>query len=40
MAVAEGLILYPGTALYEKHKDLIDFSLFPYVNKFKDPKIE
>lgn len=27
---------YPGTELYEKMKDSVVFTLFPYVNRFKD----
>lgn len=34
------LIPYPGTALYEKIKDQVDFSIFPYRNTFKDPAIK
>ena len=30
---------YPGTELYEQLKDEVDFSLFPYRLKFKDPEI-
>ncbi|MCO5233290.1 MAG: B12-binding domain-containing radical SAM protein [Chitinophagales bacterium] len=30
---------YPGTDLYEKVKEFIDFSLFPYRLKFKEEKI-
>jgi len=30
------LVPYPGTPLYEKLKDEIDFSLFPYKNAFKN----
>lgn len=35
-----GLVLYPGTELYERYKAEVDFSLFPYVNKFKDESIQ
>jgi len=30
---------YPGTSLYERLKDQLDFSIFPYKNEFKDPQI-
>jgi anaerobic magnesium-protoporphyrin IX monomethyl ester cyclase len=30
---------YPGTIMYEDMKDKVEFSLFPYVNRFKDPAI-
>lgn len=30
---------YPGTVLYAKLKDQINFSLLPYKNEFKDPNI-
>jgi len=30
---------YPGTELYELLKDQVEFSLFPYVHRFKDPSI-
>lgn len=35
-AIISKLIVYPGTPLYEKLKDKIDFSLFPYKNEFKN----
>lgn len=38
--VASRLCLYPGVPLFEKARQDIDFSLFPYRNKFKDDKIE
>ena len=31
---------YPGTALFEQLKEQIDFSLFPYRNRFKDSDLE
>ncbi len=34
--VVDTLKVYPGTPLYNKFQDLIDFSLIPYRNKFKD----
>lgn len=34
------LIPYPGTPLYEKFKNDIDFSILPYHNKFKDRSME
>lgn len=34
------LMLYPGTELYNKYSHLIDFSLFPYYNKWKDKSID
>jgi radical SAM superfamily enzyme YgiQ (UPF0313 family) len=37
-AVADNLIVYPGTPLYEKFGDLIDFTLVPYHNEFADPE--
>ncbi|MEX0812918.1 MAG: radical SAM protein [Chitinophagales bacterium] len=33
------LIAYPGTLLYERMKDDVEFSIFPYVNKFKDERL-
>ncbi len=30
---------YPGTIMYEEMKDKVEFSLFPYINRFKDPAI-
>lgn len=30
------LLVYPGTSLYEKYAHLVDFSLYPYKNAFKD----
>lgn len=30
------LTLYPGTQLFDLHKDVLDFSLFPYTNEFRD----
>ena len=36
--VVSQLIVYPGTPLFEKLKDKINFSLFPYKNEFKDKK--
>lgn len=35
IAVAE-ITPYPGTALYNRLRDRVDFSLFPYKNEFKD----
>lgn len=40
MAAVEGIKLYPGTALFEKYKEMIDFSIIPYVNQFIDPQVE
>jgi anaerobic magnesium-protoporphyrin IX monomethyl ester cyclase len=40
LASIGGIVLYPGTPLYERHKDQIDFSLFPYINKFRDERVE
>lgn len=34
------LCLYPGTQLFEGMKDNIDFSLFPYKNRFRDKELE
>lgn len=34
------LSLYPGTGLFEKHKEETDFSLFPYRNMLKDSGAE
>ena len=34
------LIAYPGTELFEKLKDQINFSLFPYKNEWKNSNIE
>lgn len=39
MAAVEGIVLYPGTALYDQYKDQIEFSLRPYINQFKDPMV-
>jgi len=33
------LTAYPGTPLFEKLKDQIDFSILPYVNRFKDEEL-
>jgi radical SAM superfamily enzyme YgiQ (UPF0313 family) len=30
---------YPGTSLFERLKDQLNFNLFPYENSFKDPQI-
>ena len=30
---------YPGTELYEKMKDQLEFSIFPYKNEWKDKSI-
>jgi radical SAM superfamily enzyme YgiQ (UPF0313 family) len=30
------LLVYPGTPLYDKYAHLVDFSLYPYRNGFKD----
>ena len=38
--IAGELIPYPGTELYEKFKDQVDFSLFPYKNEWKDKTIK
>lgn len=35
-AVADNLIVYPGTPLYEKFGHLINFNLVPYHNEFSD----
>lgn len=32
------LTLYPGTELYELNKEEVEFSLFPYVNRYKNPE--
>lgn len=40
LASIGGITLYPGTPLFDANKDLIEFSLFPYVNHFKDIAIE
>lgn len=34
------LCLYPGTPLFERMRDNIDFSLFPYRNQFRDKRLE
>jgi radical SAM superfamily enzyme YgiQ (UPF0313 family) len=34
-----GLVIYPGTPLFQQYKDDIDFSLFPYKNAFKNESI-
>ncbi|MEW6087679.1 MAG: radical SAM protein [bacterium] len=34
------LKLWPGTDIYEKYKDKIQFNLFPFENRFKDPMDE
>lgn len=34
------LELYPGTALFNKLRDKVEFSLIPYVSKYKEPKVE
>lgn len=34
------LTLYPGTQLFNLYRDEINFSLFPYVNEFKNPEIK
>jgi anaerobic magnesium-protoporphyrin IX monomethyl ester cyclase len=31
-----GLVLYPGTPLYDRYRDQVEFSLFPYVHRFFD----
>lgn len=36
-AVADNLIVYPGTPLFEKFGNLVDFTLVPYHNEFADP---
>jgi radical SAM superfamily enzyme YgiQ (UPF0313 family) len=33
------LVPYPGTPLFPMMKDKINFSLMPYVNEYKDPKL-
>lgn len=33
------ITLYPGTDLFETFKDQLEFKLFPYSNKFKDPSV-
>lgn len=38
-AMVGELTLYPGTELYEMHKDDVEFSLFPYVNRFRDKSL-
>jgi anaerobic magnesium-protoporphyrin IX monomethyl ester cyclase len=35
-----GLILYPGTPLFDLYRNEIEFSLFPYVNRFKDKALQ
>lgn len=35
-----GLILYPGTPLFEQYKNEVEFSLFPYINRFKDEQLQ
>ncbi len=30
------LLVYPGTPLYDKYAHLVEFSLYPYQNRFKD----
>ncbi len=37
--IVSQLILYPGTPLFEKLREEINFSLFPYKNEFKDKEI-
>lgn len=34
------LIAYPGTLMYERLKDDVDFSILPYKNEFKDSKLQ
>ena len=33
------LTIYPGTALFGIYENDLEFSLFPYINKFKDPSV-
>ncbi|MBL7777669.1 MAG: radical SAM protein [Chitinophagales bacterium] len=40
LASVGGITLYPGTPLYERNKNQIDFSLFPYINRFHDIEVE
>jgi anaerobic magnesium-protoporphyrin IX monomethyl ester cyclase len=35
-----GLVLYPGTALFNRYRDQLEFSLLPYVNRFKDEELQ
>lgn len=35
-----GLVLYPGTELFDRYKDHVEFSLFPYINRFKDEALQ
>ncbi|MCS6819434.1 MAG: hypothetical protein RMJ53_05915, partial [Chitinophagales bacterium] len=37
--VVDTLKVYPGTPLYDRYKDRVTFSLYPYVNKFTDEKL-
>jgi anaerobic magnesium-protoporphyrin IX monomethyl ester cyclase len=38
-AMAFEFVCYPGTPIYKKYEEKIEFSLFPYKNKFRDDKI-
>lgn len=38
--VVKTLKIWPGTELYKKYIDAIQFHLFPFENKFKDPLLE
>lgn len=35
-----GLVVYPGTPLFDIYKTEVDFNLFPYVNRFKDKQLQ
>ena len=35
-----GLMFYPGTAMFEKNKHLLEFNIYPYSNRFSDPRME
>jgi len=38
--VVSRLLAYPGTEMFRKMRGQIDFSLFPYKNRFKDASME
>lgn len=40
LAIIDTIALYGGTELMERYKNDIEFRLFPYVSRWKDPKID
>jgi anaerobic magnesium-protoporphyrin IX monomethyl ester cyclase len=40
LAAVGGIVLYPGTPLFKRYEDQIQFSLFPYQNRFLNNDIE